>query len=305
MRSILCPSCECPDCAIVGPIPDSSRFAGTVLTEAIPGGSLYTCRQCALWFRYPRLPKRALDCLYALGSANVWARDASLRADWDGIKSVLHELVPSGRVLDVGCFDGELLSGLGPAYALFGVELNAKAAELARRRGITLLQPDFEDLRCCDQRFDAIIATDVVEHTYDPSRFLRDCARLLAPRGILLMSTGTTDAWTWRLMKGGYWYCVNAEHVSFVNEAWVRKVCSQLLLDEVCIRRFAHDKSLSLCVKQTLLNVAYRLSPRALAAVKRALARDPLTRERPELRNAPPSWSTAKDHMLFALRARG
>ena len=304
MTTVRCPSCESSGCRSVGPIPDSIRFAGALLAHSLPGGTLFECAQCCLWFRHPRLPKEAIDRLYTQASAEIWVGDSSRRMDWALVRAVLHESMPRGRVLDIGCFDGGLLHHLGPGYKLFGVELNREARKVAASRGVTLLAQDYEQLAQCEMRFDAVVATDVVEHTYDPNRFLRDCVKLLAPGGIVLMSTGTTDAWSWRLMGGHYWYCANAEHLSFLNEAWVRKACARHSLDTVRVHRFAHDSGFVLSLTQSLLNLGYRAWPLAVGTMKRVLARDPRTRERPELRMAPPSWSTAKDHMLFALKAR-
>jgi SAM-dependent methyltransferase len=258
---------------------------------------------CSLLFRHPRLHKDVLDDLYEQGSTEAWTAAETERADWDLLKQALHELIPAGKVLDVGCADGTLLTDLGPRYALFGIELNGGAAEQAQRKGVTLLGNDFHNLRRCEQRFDAVIATDVVEHSHDPLQFLRDCAHLLCPGGIVFITTGDTDARSWRLMRGRYWYCANAEHLSFLNEKWIRRAAQLLSLEVLRIQRFAHDRSPGLSVAQAILNLAYWISPSMVAAARRRLARDPRTRARPDLLRLPPSWSTARDHFLVALRA--
>lgn len=298
-----CPSCGAAGPVRLGPIPASPRFAGNLLPHAIPGGNLYRCTGCALWFRHPRLSPAALGLLYAYGSPQAWSGESSPRPDWALIRAHLRRFLPRGRVLDVGCFDGELLASLGDAYACFGVEMNMAAAQRARARGVTLLARDIDQLAHSDERFDALIATDVVEHMADPRRFLGTCARLLAPGGLMLVSTGSTDAWTWRLMGGGYWYCANAEHLSFLNEAWVRRCSALLGLTPVALETFAHDPSRLRAAAQLAMNLAYRVAPGVLSGARRWLARDPQTRAREDLRCAPPSWSTARDHMLFALQA--
>ncbi len=305
MPSAHCPSCHSSRCVSVGPIPDNCRFAGAVLPEALPGGVLYRCETCALWFRFPRLPKEIVARLYENGASEVWSAHGAQRKDWALVEDCLNAFVPSGRVLDVGCFDGALLARLSSAYLPYGVELNGHAAERARQRGVTVLRHDFDDLPHCKERFHAIIATDVVEHTSDPLRFLRDCAKLLLPGGVVIITTGTTDAWSWRVMGGRYWYCANPEHLSFLNKAWVQNASAQLSLQTVRVVRFAHDASLRLSAMQMLLNLSYWAFPRMFAAAKRVFARDPSTRKRPDMGMLPPSWSTARDHVLVALRASG
>jgi SAM-dependent methyltransferase len=302
---MLCPSCKSPACDAVGQIPDSSRFAGAVLEQALPGGVLCRCKACSLWFRHPRLAKEVLDRLYQDGSAEAWNAAGTQRPDWRLVKQTLCELVPGGRVLDVGCSDGELLAQIGPRYSRFGLELNRAAAQQARLRGVIVVEHDLHNLARCDRRFDAIIATDVIEHTHDPLGFLRDCVRLLSPGGVVLITTGDTEARSWRLMKGQYWYCANAEHLSFLNESWIRYAARLLSLDVLRLQRFAHDRCISRCLAQAALNLAYRVSPALVAVARRSFARDKRTRQRPDLMLLPPSWSTATDHFLVALGKAG
>lgn len=300
-----CPSCKSQACDALGKIPDSSRFAGAVLQRPLPGGVLCRCNVCSLWFRYPRPTKEVLDHLYETGSAGAWSAAPAQRADWSLVRKTLRELVPGGRVLDVGCSDGTLLAQIGPRYSPFGVELNRAAAEQARLRGVTLVEYDFQNLMRCEIRFDAIIAADVIEHTGDPLRFLRDCVRVLSPGGVVLITTGDTGARSWRLMRGGYWYCANPEHLSFLNEGWIRYASRLLSLDVLHLQRFAHDRSVSLSITQAALNLAYLASPPLVASARRLFARDERVRQRADLMLLPPSWSTARDHFLVALRSPG
>ena len=63
MSDIRCPTCYSTDVAWIGKIPASNRFAGKELEEPLGRSGLYKCKVCHLWFRYPRLPKIALDKL--------------------------------------------------------------------------------------------------------------------------------------------------------------------------------------------------------------------------------------------------
>ena len=46
-----------------------------------------------------------------------------------------------------------------------------------------------EDLLAAGERFDVVLAMEIVEHVTDPAAFLRTCAGLVKPGGLLFVST--------------------------------------------------------------------------------------------------------------------
>jgi 2-polyprenyl-3-methyl-5-hydroxy-6-metoxy-1,4-benzoquinol methylase len=285
-------------------IPDSNRFAGRILERPLPGGTLWACWACDLHFRHPRIAESALDDLYRNGDTQVWNPVAAQRTDFRLVQRALERHLRRGNVLDVGCADGSFLAQLDERYARFGVEINEDAANGARLHGIDVLGSDLRQLAACRRHFDAVVAIDVLEHAYRPRKLAADCAALLAPGGLLLMTTGNARAWSWRMMGGAYWYCTNPEHVSFVTRRWVEILSRDLRLDIVQLSSFAHDRSAARFIAQASLNVAYRCSPRLLGRLRRSLARDRATRADPVLQLLPPSWSAAADHLLIVLRRK-
>jgi SAM-dependent methyltransferase len=114
------------------------------------------------------------------------------------------------RVLDVGCADGRLLdwyrsSPVGSRLETHGIEMNAEAAELARRRGHRVVTGRFEvDRELETGGFDLILAAHVIEHVDDPEGFGRRAAELLAPGGVFVVYTPNWDSVDARLL-GGHW----------------------------------------------------------------------------------------------------
>jgi SAM-dependent methyltransferase len=107
---------------------------------------------------------------------------------------LLADLDRSADVLEVGCGPGGLLAYLGRrgfSHAL-GVDISAEQIELATRRGVTAEQHDaLAYLAERTERFDAIIAVDVLEHfTRDELQRLVERAHMaLRPGGRLLVQT--------------------------------------------------------------------------------------------------------------------
>lgn len=92
---------------------------------------------------------------------------------------------PGNRVLDLGCGSGAMSSAIraaGKAGEIWGVEINADAASLARESGVftRVLEGDLETVlaELPAGHFTHVIAGDVLEHLVDPWTVcarLRDC----------------------------------------------------------------------------------------------------------------------------------
>ncbi len=121
----------------------------------------------------------------------------------DHIAQLVHQLCPSGKVLDLGCGDG-LFSHL---FALRGAEVTGVdpepvAIEQARTRTADHAYPgprpgfvvgSGDELGGLESRsIDLVIMLDVIEHLPNPVAVLREAARVLSPDGSLLV---TTPAW--------------------------------------------------------------------------------------------------------------
>src|ERR1700759_1658749 len=99
------------------------------------------------------------------------------------------------RVLDIGCGAGLLCEPLNRLGAqVFGGEpstSNIAAAKLHADRGHLSI-----DYRCTTveemdvrERFDIVLAMEVVEHVADVGAFLQRCAAMLKPGGLMVVST--------------------------------------------------------------------------------------------------------------------
>ncbi len=100
------------------------------------------------------------------------------------------------RVLDVGCGGGLIAEPLarvgGSVTAIEAGGRNVEVARLhARQSGLAIdyRHAAAEELLAADERFDVVLALEVVEHVADVDAFLGACARLTAPDGILIAAT--------------------------------------------------------------------------------------------------------------------
>lgn len=102
---------------------------------------------------------------------------------------IIRHVEPGARVLELGCGLGTLtrwLCDLG--YRAAATELNpAWRAYLRRKLGITTLDPAAVTARADDERYDAVIALDVLEHLADPVGEMERISAALKPGGTLIL----------------------------------------------------------------------------------------------------------------------
>lgn len=113
-------------------------------------------------------------------------RDGAQRRPFEGL-----------RLLDIGCGGGllsEPMSRLG--FAVTGVDASTRnigtAAAHAAEQGLVIdyRASTAEDLLAGGEApFDLILNMEVIEHVADPGEYLRTCARLLKPGGLMIVAT--------------------------------------------------------------------------------------------------------------------
>lgn len=103
--------------------------------------------------------------------------------------------VPGGRLLDVGCGDGELLRRMATmGWDVEGIDLDPQAVEVARRRGARVRLGRLEEQDLPEDSYDAMTLNHVIEHVNDPKSLLAHCWRLLRPGGTLVALTPNGDS---------------------------------------------------------------------------------------------------------------
>lgn len=130
--------------------------------------------------------------------------------------------LPAGRVLDVGCGLGFLLSGISANWERHGVEVSAFAAEHASRYG-KIYQGYLEDAGYPDAFFDLVVIYHVIEHVQDPQKLIMEIRRILKPGGWLILGTPDFDSGAARRYGENYRMLHDKTHISlFSNDSMHR-----------------------------------------------------------------------------------
>lgn len=124
----------------------------------------------------------------------AWADAQRTRYFSDAKPALLGLIDPRGlRILDLGCgggHNGALLKQAG-AREVVGVEQDAGAAAQARKRLDAVVEGDLarlEPTRLGEAPFDAVLASDVLEHLAEPEVVLQRVLTRLRPGGAVVVS---------------------------------------------------------------------------------------------------------------------
>ena len=292
-----CPYCGRCDLHHLGKLPNSYWFAGNVMANPLPGGSLYRCKNCNLKFRNPVCDPTAYVKLYDNFVVDNWPVDTT-RRDWELISNYISNEIPEGsRILDFGCYTGGLLARFGTKYECHGVEINLAAAAVVNQHGRGKTWLDLKEIPDTIL-FDVIIACDVIEHMADPGNFLTNLSNKLAEGGIIIVTTGDADNCLWDKFGANWWYCFYPEHISFISASWLENFLRHSGLELKTCRTFRYCQlSFFRYPIDLILTYFYGFSPTIYIKVVGLLRK---TRSAASIESVAGNGITA-DHLFIAL----
>ncbi len=95
-------------------------------------------------------------------------------------------------VLEAGSGEGygaDMLAAVARSVVCVDYDTAAVAHTRARYPELRIEQGNLVDLPIADSSVDVVVNFQVIEHLWDQTQFVRECARVLRPGGVLLMST--------------------------------------------------------------------------------------------------------------------
>jgi SAM-dependent methyltransferase len=146
---------------------------------------------------------RCQEILRSRRKANTWPesvaghmeRHYSPGRTWEATFYAMLDHLNLGDVLDAGSGDGAMASLLARrCRSLTCLDASPRVLQAARRRlagqhNVTFAPGDVQALPFPDQRFDHVLLLHVLTYAADPVSALREAARVLRPRGNLVVST--------------------------------------------------------------------------------------------------------------------
>jgi SAM-dependent methyltransferase len=225
------------------------------------------CTECGLCYLYPRLIESAMQEAYrqssyyeggACGYADTSYTDqeSALRSTF---KAFLHNLAGRGLIggdlLEIGCGYGYLLD---EARSFFprrtGTEFSAQGAEMARETGAEVFVGGVEQIPP-DAKFDCIIATQVIEHIYEPLSFVKQLVGRTKPGGHIILATPDIGGALRKLMRRRWPSFKVPEHVLYFDYVTLSSLMYRAGLGDVHRLPYPHAFPSGLIAAKFGLNV--------------------------------------------------
>jgi glycosyltransferase involved in cell wall biosynthesis/SAM-dependent methyltransferase len=169
------------------------------------------------------------------------------------------------QVLDTGCFEGHLLDEIAAqkSWRAYGLEPNARAVEIARGKGHWVWQGRAEDaveIIPDSLQFNAIFMGQSIEHVDNPVQVLRRLRLLLAPGGVLVLSTPNLDSRqiNWFGPTWAHWHA--PYHRYIFSRKGLFALARQAGLQPVCFKTFSHCYWTAMSIVQNSLGLGGSVS---------------------------------------------
>ncbi|MDV2502437.1 MAG: class I SAM-dependent methyltransferase [bacterium] len=241
---------------------------------ALRGFQHHQCRGCKFIFVNPRLSDRAAEAFYNSPYYESYYRMVELEQAKRGrlvscsspikkLQTIVAEvgrMKPTGRVLDIGCGTGVLLSLFDQnRYSLQGVEINELCIKTARDlRGLNVDRTSLSSLRDGGKQYDVLLLVEVLEHLADPATFLADVASLASEKALLVISTPNIDNLTFHWLGAKCPHFCAPIHLNFFSLATLRKILESVGFSVVEYSYFGFRFSIAFAILSQFFDIDFR-----------------------------------------------
>ena len=156
------------------------------------------------------------------------------------IATVLSQIAPGRKLLEVGCGTGDFLSfAQEHAFTGVGTEPALEAAQRAEAKGLTVHSTTLGDFvtQNQDAKFDVVVMINVLEHVPDPVKTLQECRQVLVPGGILCVRVPNDFSEIQSAAKekigGDPWWVAVPDHINYFNFESLRATLDQVGFDTI------------------------------------------------------------------------
>ncbi len=209
------------------------------------------CAECGTLFQNPRPPIAAFESFYRQSeSARYWAevffpsvaeirREKIFRPRVDRLAALCSERsLDVRRLIDVGAGYGILLDEWRkrfPATHGVAVEPSASLARECRSKGFEVVEDIVENVTGHNDSADLVTCFEVLEHVYDPLRFVGELVKLTRPGGHVFVSTLGIDGFDLQVLWEKSGQISPPHHINFLSVAGFQRLFERAGLVDVSV----------------------------------------------------------------------
>lgn len=188
------------NCSICGDDNSKSIYSRIINTGTLIGkikSNLVMCKNCGLMYMNPCPTQETMFHYYSEennASSNMFhennssSRHGILALERKKFISKYIAKKKSGKLLEVGCTNGEFLASLNfQGWYLLGLEMSPYSEKKASELGLNIICGTIEATDFGKQKFDVICCFSTLEHFFDPDLALKKMTNILTEEGNMMI----------------------------------------------------------------------------------------------------------------------
>ncbi len=198
--------------------------------------NLVKCKNCGLVYINPRPVQHEINKYYGF---DFYSSDDRFKAFITELilpyfmlkkRSIIIQLKKSGKILDIGCGDGNFLSSFSPnnKYKLYGVEPNPIGYNLCKQRiKDNIFNKELLDCKFSTNYFDVVTMWHVFEHIYKPNEELKEINRILKDEGFLIIAVPNINSLGFKICKMNWFHLDAPRHLYHYTPITIKKILNK------------------------------------------------------------------------------
>lgn len=194
--------------------------------------SFVSCEKCETVYINPRPTPEILNDYYSHSELYEFFRTDI----FPSTESVRREKIFKPRVerlIDI-CkqygVNNDLLIEVGPGFGIFSelvlkkgffkkvvaVERTPDMAQSCRDKGLEVIEKAIEDVDLGEEKAQVVASFEVIEHLYEPKKFIEKCSLVLEKNGLLILTCPNSQGFDMQVLKE-LSHTYDAEHLNYFN----------------------------------------------------------------------------------------
>jgi len=212
--------------------------------------SYRTCKECLTLFVSPRPTEDMIASYYKnSASSKFWAErffpetaEARRQEIFYPRAVLVNELVKRFKVpypislADAGAGFGIFLEEAkktGTFSEIFAIEPSADLANCCRNKGFQVIEKSIEDIKENELQVSVVCSFEVLEHLFDPEKFIISMKRILKPGGLMILTTLTVSGLDLQVLWNNSKSISPPHHINFLSVEGLKILITRCGLEEI------------------------------------------------------------------------